>query len=82
VAHGPWRSLLAFTIGVLVALGVLCVREQALFLEPPLHGDDVIVFANQYGDGPLLYYHASAVHLLPMLSSWMFVHALPEAAVP
>jgi hypothetical protein len=74
--------LLPFAIGLLVALGVLFVREPALFLEPTLRADDVIVFATQYGDGPVLYHHGGAVHLLQMLSSWMFVHALPENAVP
>jgi hypothetical protein len=76
------RSPVLFVAGVALALAVLCLREPALFTEPTLGQDDVLCFAAHYGQSAVLYHHAGAVHLLPMLSSWVFAHALPESLIP
>jgi hypothetical protein len=76
------RSPVLFVAGVALALAALWLREPALFTEPTLGQDDVLCFAAHYGRSTVLYHHAGAVHLLPMLSSWVFAHALPESFVP
>ena len=76
------RSPLVFAAAVLLALVTLWVREPTLFTEPTIGQDDVLCFAAHYGDGPVLFHHSGAVHVLPMFSSWVFTRSLPESFIP